>query len=77
MLTWSRKFALLQFCKIRQHLNVRWNHFTEICCYNPDVGAVTLMRFSNLKCSVQSKTFFLMCSMRQCMSEVWLSATGL
>lgn len=69
-LTWSTKLALLQYCKkIRLlHLNVaheskkkkKKNQTTsEICCYNADVSAMTLTRFSDLKCSVQLKTFFL------------------
>lgn len=34
------KSTLLRFCKIRPlHVNLKWDHFTEICCYNTDVSA--------------------------------------
>lgn len=67
-LTWSTKLALLQYCKksgcctwmLHMNLKKKKNQTTsEICCYNADVSAMTLTRFSDLKCSVQLKTFFL------------------
>lgn len=65
--------TLLQFCKLRLlHVNLKWNHFTEICCYNTDVRANDTDEVFGSEVLSSGKDVFLVCSMRQCMTEVWL-----
>lgn len=60
--------------------DLKQNHLTEICCLNTDAGEMTLtsfLVFLFFRSQVLSYRHFLVCSMRQCMSEVWLGATGI
>lgn len=64
-------------CKIRLHMNLTWNHLAEICCYSPRHQCSDTERVFKSEVPSSGKDIFHLCSMRQCMREVWLSATGL
>lgn len=82
MLTWWRTLALLQFRSRLLHLNVAHQSKMEPlhrdlllqhrcqCKWHRQGLRIWSAQFS-------LRHFFLVCSMRQCMSEVWLGATGL
>lgn len=81
-LTWSRKLAILQFCKIRLlHLNVA--HLSKMEPLHRDLLLQHRCQWNDPDKVLRSevlgsvKDIFLVCSMRQCMSKVWLGATGL